>query len=122
MRKIMIFMLLASSNYSYAGWMLITDDSQGKFYVENITIKRTNEFREFWGIQNLRIPNGNIASSKALHRVSCMTRTTEVSYMSGHTEINAGGLRVREFQNANVVFTAVEKPELAPIIDFVCSQ
>lgn len=122
MRKILIFMLFASSNYSYAGWVLITDDSKGKFYVENIAIKRTNEFREFLGIQNLRIPNGNIASGKALHRVSCITRTTEIPYMSLHTEINAGGERVRELQNANVVFTAVEKPELAPIIDFVCFQ
>lgn len=122
MKKVFLSLLMVYSSFSYSGWMLITDDSQGKFYVENLAIKRFNEIREFWGIQNLRIPNGNVASGKALHKVNCITRTTDVLYMSSHTEINAGGVRLREFQNAGVSFTADEKPELAPIIDFVCSQ
>jgi len=116
------FALLVVSGLTNAGWLLITDDTQGKFYVENLAIKRQNELREFWGIQNLARPNKMIKSGKALHRVDCANRVLEILYMSGHSEIFAEGIRLQEFQKPNISFTPSEKPEFSPVIDFVCSQ
>ena len=122
-KKILLtFALLIVSGLTNAGWLLITDDSKGKFYVENLAIKRQNELREFWGIQNLARPNKMIKSGKAFHRVDCTNRVIEVLYMSVHTEIFAEGIRLQEFQKPNINFTPSEQPELAPVIDFVCSQ
>lgn len=114
--------IIFSCNATYADWVLVINDSKGQFLIENVAIKRENSTREYWGVQNLRIPNGNIKSAKALHKVDCNTGTTEITYMSGHSELDAGGSRLFEAIPPGLFFTAKEKPELAPATSFVCAR
>lgn len=107
---------------SYADWVLVINDTKGQFLIENVAIKRENSNREYWGLQNLRIPNGNTKSAKALHKVDCLTGTTEILYLSGHSELDGGGARVFEAIPPGLFFTAKEKPELAPATSFVCAR
>jgi len=105
-----------------AEWVMVIDDSKGQFFIEEKAIKRENSVREYWGLQNLRNPKDNIKSAKALHKVDCVSGTTEVIYMSGHSELNSGGNRLMEFIKPSLTFTTKEKPELLPATNFVCAR
>jgi hypothetical protein len=121
--KILLYAFVISfCSATYADWVLVVNDSKGQFLIENIAIKRENTTREYWGLQNLRIPNGGIKSAKALHKVDCISGTTEITYMSGHSELDAGGNRLFEVIPPRLFFTAKEKPELAPATSFVCAR
>ena len=107
---------------TYADWVLVINDSKGQFLIENVAIKRENSIREYWAIQNLRNPKDNVKSGKALHKVDCVTGTTLITYMSGHSELDAGGNRLFEIIPPGLSFTVAEKPELVPATSFVCAR
>lgn len=106
----------------YAEWIKVIDDSQGQFLIEEIAIKRENSVREYWAIQNLRNPTDNVKSGKGLHKVDCVSGTTELMYMSLHSELNSGGNRLMEYVKPGLTFTVKEKPQLVPATSFVCAR
>ena len=121
-QKIFLIFLIINFNQVNAEWVVITDDSKGKFSVEDLAIRKDNNTREYWGIQNLRVGKDNIKSAKALHKVDCISGLTDILYMAGFSEINAKGNQVFEIQTPKISFSAKEKPELTPITNYVCTH